>query len=118
MSYPKFSTNSSHRIPAYFEWFYFQFVTEGGTAINMVLYETDIFGLSQESYLSLTVKLPGQLPRYLRRPIGQGSIVCGGDFLHVADLIVEDNNAIRFDIPLPDNNRFSGTIYGSWASSP
>ena len=68
-------SNVSHRPPAYFEWFYFHFVTDDGVAINMVLHETDIFGLKQKPYLSLSVLIPGLEPIYLRTDLDGAMVV-------------------------------------------
>ncbi len=37
--------NGSHRLPEYFEWWYFHFATSDGATINLVLHETDILGI-------------------------------------------------------------------------
>lgn len=103
--------NSSHRPEPYFEWFYFHFVTTDGMAINMVLHETDIFGLKQDPYLSLTALTPGRQPIYLKRDLPGNSIAKAQEFLQVGEgLIVESNEAIRFDIPLPGQGFFVGEI--------
>ena len=36
---PNIEMNSSHRLGPYFEWFYFHFLTDDGSAINLVLHE-------------------------------------------------------------------------------
>ena len=103
--------NSSHRPPAYFEWFYFHFVTPEGVALNMVLHETGIFGLSQSPYLSLCLKIPGTEPGYLRRDLGGIAIVRGQPFLQVGEkMIIESAAALCFDIPFPGRGCFRGEI--------
>jgi hypothetical protein len=77
--------NASHRQPAYFEWFYFHFVTDDGAALNMVLHETDIFGLKQQPYLSLSMLLPGQEPCYLRRDLAGVEMGRERPFLQVGE---------------------------------
>lgn len=105
------SLNSSHRPPPYFEWFYFHFVTPEGTALNMVLHETDIFGLQRAPYLSLCVKFPGQAPVYLRRDLGGVAIARGQPFLQVGDgLFAESDRTLCFDIAFPDRGHFRGEI--------
>ena len=103
--------NASHRLPAYFEWFYFHFVTDDGAALNMVLHETDIFGLRQQPYLSLSVRLPDQEPCYLRRDLDGLEIGRERPFLQVGEgMISESAWAMYFDIPFPDRGYFRGEI--------
>ena len=103
--------NASHRPPNYFEWFYFHFVTGDGAALNMVLHETDIFGLKQTPYLSLSVLLPDQEPTYVRHNLEGVAIAREQPFLQVGEsLISESDQAIYFDIPLPDRGYFRGEI--------
>jgi len=103
--------NSSHRPPAYFEWFYFHFATETGTAVNMVLHETDIFGLNQTPYLSLSLLEPGRPPTYLRRDLASLAIARQQPTLQVGQgLISETKECIHFDIPFADQGAFRGQI--------
>jgi hypothetical protein len=104
-------TNASHRQPAYFEWFYFHFVTDDGAALNMVLHETDIFGLKQQPYLSLSVLLPGREPCYLRRDLAGVEIRRERPFLQVGEGMIEESAwAMCFDIPFPGRGHFRGEI--------
>jgi hypothetical protein len=103
--------NASHRLPAYFEWFYFHFVTDDGVALNMVLHETDIFGLKQKPYLSLSILLPGQEPCYLHCDLEDVEIGRERPFLQVGDgMISESAWAMCFDILFPDRGYFRGRI--------
>ncbi len=92
--------NSSHRPPPYFEWFYIHFVTADGVALNLVLHETDIFGLQQAPYISMTVLIPDQQPQYLRHDLEDSAIARGGPYLRVGEgIITENDRAICLDIP-------------------
>lgn len=93
--------NASHRQLDYFEWWYFHIVTPSGVAINLVIHETDIFGLSAESYVSLTVFIPGQLPRYLKRELPGIPIARTGPGLQVGGVVQETAEALWLDIPFP-----------------
>ena len=98
-------------MPAYFEWWYFHFVTADGAAINMVVHETDIFGGRQQPYLSLSILLPDQPPQYLRCDLADMPIVRGVDFLQVGGgIISESPQTIHFDILLPERGYFRGEI--------
>ena len=103
--------NGSHRPPAYYEWWYFHFLSADGTAINMVLHETDIFGLQADPYISLTVLLPGQAPRYVRRPLPMNAFQRAQPLLQVGDgLFRETDASIQFNVPFGDGVRFAGRI--------
>ena len=103
--------NASHRMPPFFEWWYFQYVTPEGTAINLVLHETDIMGQKSDPYLSMSALLPGRSPCYLRRELQISAIACDRPFLRVEDpLIVEDEKGITFDTPFPGQGHFKGRI--------
>ncbi len=103
--------NGSHRLPGYFEWWYFHFATESGVTLNMVLHETDIFGLKQSPYLSLSLLLPGQQPRYWKQPLQEQQISRRQQYLSVTPgLIQETESAICFDIPFPDQGYFRGQL--------
>ena len=103
--------NSSHRPEPYFEWFYFHFVTDDGAAINLVLHETDIFGLKLEPYLSLSFLEPGQKPRYLRPGLYDGAIARERPYLEVGEgLITESLSNICLDIDFPTQGMFRAEI--------
>lgn len=105
------SPNRSHRPPPYFEWFYFHFVTPEGVALNMVLHETDIFGLHQAPYLSLCVKFPGQASEYLRHDLGGSPICRGQSFLQAGQgMIYEDVQTTAWNISFPGRGCFRGQI--------
>jgi hypothetical protein len=103
--------NASHRLPAYFEWWYFHFVTPEGEAINMVVHETDIFGLRDAPFLSLSFLMRGCPPQYVRRELSGSEIARGRHYLQVgAGLITETQDTIFFDIPFPGRGRFNGEM--------
>ena len=87
------------------------FVTADGVALNMVLHETDIFGLRQKPYLSMSVLFPGQEPQYLRCDLEPGAIGRKGPYLRVGEgMITEGAWAMCFDIPFPGRGYFRGEI--------
>ncbi|KKS77878.1 MAG: hypothetical protein UV74_C0002G0006 [Candidatus Woesebacteria bacterium GW2011_GWB1_43_14] len=57
--------NGSHFSEAtgYFEWWYFHFASASGFVANIVLHETDIFGLRKSPYVSMSHQLPRREPR-------------------------------------------------------
>ena len=103
--------NGSHRLPGYFEWWYFHFVTAEGAALNLVLHETDIFGLLQEPYISMTVHLPGQAPQYYRQSLASKDIGHGGHYLRVGErMITEDDKRLCLDMPFAGDIRFTAEV--------
>ena len=103
--------NGSHRVPAYIEWWYFHFVAEDGTAVNMVIHETDTFGRQHSPYISLSFWAPGQKPRYLRRELPDMQISRQAAWLQLGEsFLQEDAHCIRFHVPLPGQGHFSGEI--------
>lgn len=92
---------SSHREkelePGYFEWWYFHFIGEDGTAINLVLHETDIFGLKKEPYMSVSFLKPGEKPVHLSHQ--RENIMVKGDA-----------ERLNFSLPFGQDIRFEGKM--------
>lgn len=103
------SWNGSHRLPAYFEWWYFHFASPNGPTINMVIHETDIFGLSIKPYLSMSLLVPGQSPRYFRRDL-HCTPNPNQSFLRLEEIITETDNHIALTVHFPDGTCFKGEI--------
>jgi hypothetical protein len=98
-------------VPAYFEWWYFHFVTEDGVALNIVVHETDIFGHKQKPYISLSALVPGDEPHYLRRDLDAAIAAGKGSYLRVGEeMIVESDRRICLDITFPTRSYFRGEI--------
>lgn len=94
--------NNSHRTeletsPGYFEWWYMHFITDSGEAINVVVHETDIFGLSKTPYVSLSILSPNQEPRHYRSAIKQ-----------TEGMIIEKDGIVNFNFSFEDDFSFSG----------
>ena len=103
--------NHSHRQPAFYEWWYIHCACPDGTRLNIVIHETDIFGLISEPYISLSLYRPGQPAHYLKRPLACGSIGRQGEYLHVADgLVNETVEQLCLNIPFPEQGHFQGQI--------
>ena len=103
--------NGSHRPPPYFEWWYLHFVTPEGVALNLVLHETDIFGLHDSPYLSMSVFRPNRPTCYLKRALPLGTITCGRRYLRVgSNLLVEGEHSIFFDIDFPGEVLLKGEL--------
>lgn len=108
--------NGSHRPPAYFEWWYFHFVSPDGPTINLLVHETDIFGVNNSPYLSLSLLSPGQEPRYFRRSLAENEIARQQPYLKTAQREIEETaETVRFALDLaeetgPGRLRFSGEI--------
>lgn len=79
--------NGSHwsETPGYFEWWYFHFITNHGFAANLILHETDIFGLTKKPYASMGIQLLGTRSKYFKRILGQNSINRSSLYLSVSD---------------------------------
>ncbi|MBI1864068.1 hypothetical protein HYS03_02565 [Candidatus Woesebacteria bacterium] len=75
--------NGSHRsdISGYFEWWYFHFVADNGFAANLILHETDIFGLRKIPYVSMAVQFLDSQPKYYRKDMDQ--VVIGRNFYYL-----------------------------------
>src|SRR3989338_187228 len=104
--------NGSHRqkAPGYFEWWYFHFNADGFTA-NLILHETDIFGLSKEPYVSMGIQLSGIQPKYFRKTLGQGSINKNSLYLGVSDQsFLETEKGIIISLNFPSGEVFKAEI--------
>lgn len=95
--------NGSHREsnPAYFEWWYFHFLIKGVGAANVVVHETDIFGENKNPYCSLSFLPNDQSPQYFRKLLPLGGIGVG-DYLQVANAVLEDDKKINLDLHFSD----------------
>jgi len=102
--------NASHRQSDYFEWWYIHIATPDGMTLNVVIHETDIFGLSATPYLSMTVMLPNQPPLYLKRPLTGIAIGRSGAGLQVGTLVQETVAALWLDIPFPEQSHLRARL--------
>ena len=96
--------NGSHygKLLGYFEWWYFHFASASGFISNIVLHETDIFGLTKSPYVSMSLQLPYQEPQYLRTEISPGSIEKGSEYLSQSDgYFQESNREIQVQLAFP-----------------
>lgn len=104
--------NGSHKtaIPGYFEWWYFHFIADDGTRINIVLHETDIFGLKISPYLSLGL-FSQREPKYYKWLLKKSTVVQNQEFLEVSGgIFKESRQKMDFCIEFPKGFRFEGTI--------
>lgn len=92
---------SSHREkepePGYFEWWYFHFIGEDGTAVNLVLHQTDIFGLKKEPYMSISFLRPGERPFHLSHQRENVTVKL-------------DAERLNFSLPFGQDVRFEGEM--------
>lgn len=105
--------NGSHWIetPDYFEWWYFHFITDHGFTANLILHETDIFGLSKEPYVSMGVQLLGTQSKYYRKTLGQISINRNSIYLSTSDqLLLETEKEITISLNFPSGETFKAKI--------
>ncbi len=107
--------NGSHReenkTGNYFEWWYFHFVTSDGDAINFVIHETDIFGIENTPYFSISSLSPSSQPFHAKENIPAGSISRNTDFLKIKDVLTEDENELKFSLKFKEKQtEFSGII--------
>lgn len=79
--------NGSHysKVAGYFEWWYFHFASQNDFILNIVLHETDIFGLTKSPYVSMSRQLPHHEPQYSRMEISPESIERGSEYLSQSD---------------------------------
>ena len=86
----------------YFGWWYFDFVTPEGIALNLVVHETDIFGLSDKKYMSASVVMPkegGQNEvNYYKRDLKVGELADSGGRLNVPGMLVESDDGIDINL--------------------
>ncbi len=105
--------NGSHRNEkdGYYEWWYFHFFTSGNITANIVLHETDIFGHSANSYVSISIYLPDSLPQYHRMKIANDSISKNTPYLQTDDKsIIETEKSIDFSLSFPSGVILEGSI--------
>lgn len=105
--------NGSHydELPEYFEWWYFHFASVNGFTANIVLHETDIFGLIKTPYISMSLQLPDQKPQYLRMEISPGSIERGSEYLSQSDgYFQESDKDIQIQLSFPSGVNFKVVI--------
>lgn len=105
--------NGSHfsHVENYFEWWYFHFASSNGFAANIVLHETDIFGLSRSPYVSMSYQTADSEPKYLRRAIPSESIVRGSELLSQTEGIFEENNdSIKIHLSFQSGETFDVVI--------
>lgn len=105
--------NSSHysEKSGYYEWWYFDFVSKSGNAFNIVLHQTDIFGIGKQSYYSVSFLSKNGEHHYLKSKSKGFQINKGGKYLLVENnLFIEDETSIKFNLPLENNIVLKGEI--------
>ncbi len=107
--------NGSHfsEVDGYFEWWYFHFASADGFVANIVLHETDIFGLRKSPYVSMSYQLPRREPQYLRMAVSDGGITRSSEYLHLSEInrkISEDNTRILIHLIFPSGEIFDVVI--------
>lgn len=110
-SSPVQAANGSHAAgrPGWFEWWYFHFVNAEGTAVTVLLHDTDIFARDAEPYVSATVRLPDHGTEYFTRPLPD-RVSSKGYNLRTPGLIWETRERIRVDVRI-GTFRLQGTIH-------
>jgi len=95
----------------YYEWWYFHFLSEDGFAANIVLHETDIFGLSRESYVSMSFCLSNGEPQYYKIKLFNGDIERNTKYLSVVDnLFYETMHSINIFVYFQKDVSFKAVI--------
>lgn len=102
----------------YYEWWYFHFVSDSGFVANIVLHETDIFGLEKNPYISISLKLPDGETKYGRTSldIDQRNITRSSKNLYVDggvclnSKIIEGENHIKMKLNFFDDIYFETQI--------
>lgn len=105
--------NGSHQNPdrGYFEWWYFHFIDTEHTSINLVLHETDIFGLKKSPYLSLSILPKDGTPQYHYCQLDNTKIATHQDFLSLENGVIgETAQGVSFSLVFPTGLMFSGHI--------
>jgi hypothetical protein len=105
--------NGSHfgEVAGYFEWWYFHFASASGFAANIVLHETDIFGLRKSPYVSMSYQLPHREPQYLRMAIPDESITRSSEYLsQLEGLFAESDSNIEIRLSFPSGETFEVAI--------
>lgn len=81
-------TNDIHKR---FEWWYFHFVSEEFTA-NIVLHQTDIFGLTRAPYVSLSLIQRGANVQYFKKYLADAAIRYDGNHITTTDKSFVDSD--------------------------
>lgn len=106
-------SNSTHKelTPKnYFEWWYFDFTTDQGETFNVVLHETDIFGLEVQPYASISYLTKGEYS-HNRSLLGVPVVRTQEGFLKIEGGVVgETDRDIMFDFKFKDDLRLSGIV--------
>lgn len=105
--------NGSHQsdLAGYFEWWYFHFTTKNGIAVNVVLHETDIFGLVKSPYVSMSIHGIGDCPQYHRLDLDGGVIKRTTLELEVfGDLFCEGKERMSVNLKFPSQAILRVTI--------
>lgn len=92
-----------------FEWWYFHFVCPQ-LSLNLVLHETDIFGLNKNPYMSLSLLRKGHEPRYYKEQLDTETIIKNTMYLRTKNnIFTEDEKGINFNLNF-DGCKFKGKI--------
>lgn len=107
----------------YYEWWYFHFLSEDGFAANIVLHETDIFGLVKNPYISISLRLPDGEIKYGRiaLDIDQRNIAHFSDKFNVLGgvrlcSIIEEENHIMMSLNFFNDISFETKIRKQYSS--
>ena len=94
--------SDTERGSAYFGWWYFDFVTEDGLALNIVVHETDVFGISDDKYMSATVSMPDQdggiKNVYFKKKLEVDFLQQDSSQLYIPGLVEEDNGGVSLNL--------------------
>lgn len=107
--------NGSHRnlYPnKYFEWWYFHFVTKNGKTLNLILHETDLFGLKHEPYASISILLKKGKPLHAHKRFSKELIKANTRYLQLKNKeFFETKKNTKISIYFDDEKiKFNATI--------
>lgn len=106
--------NSSHRgkCNPYYEWWYFDFISDQGDIFNIVIHETDIFGQSDISSYSISLLLKGHSAEYVKGAYRGFKIKRSSRFLRIKKpFFIENKLSISFKMLFENDLVVSGKIY-------
>ena len=120
MEFNKSIRNSSHKNSHqnYYEWWYFHFISKEYGVFNIVLHETDIFGIDKNSYYSATLfNKNNDKPVYLKGKETNFDIDLTGNYLLTDHgLFSEDKSSLNINLEFTNGMKIIGKIDKSQSS--
>ncbi len=107
--------NGSHRkriTNNYFEWWYFHFIDNNGKGLNLIIHETDLFGLKSQPYASISVLVKKGFPEHFHTKLDPNEILPDSKYIRLRNNeVFETKNSIKINMNFEEGEvKFSVTI--------